>query len=201
MPPRIQNNVFSDSTIEPLFGTAAVVVAAGPALALGYSSSFFVDAPGTPAGASNMAQVAGDSNLWGGAIPQSIGFELFDLAIWCTVLADASVPTEASILALGHALRVRLHYADQPYELGPLGLFLGPFGAPTGMNNVVQPRKLAAAIPGEVQRGFMCEPAQAFKLELLATRAISAGAAVATYVFYAAMTRRLIRRGAAAVRQ
>lgn len=193
-------NTFADSVFEPLFGVAAVVVPAGPALPAGYTSSFFVDDVGQSA-AGNITIVEGDTNLSGGVIPQGVGFELYDLSIFARLSTFASAPTEAALLALGTGMRVRLHYADQPFELGPLSRFLGPYGAPTGLNNVVQAQRLSYAGPGAEVRNFICEPGQKFKLELKANRLIDAGVAVATYVFHAVLQRRAARRGSAAIRQ
>lgn len=195
-------NIFSDSVIEPLFGLAAIVVSAGPSLAAGYSSSFFVDAVGSPAGAGNVALVEGDTNLQGGVIPQGQGFELYDLSIFSALSTYASAPTEAALIALGQAFRVRMHYADTVFELGPLALFLGPYGGTTGSNNVVQPRPLAFPAPGRERGGFVCEPAQPFKVELKSNVALTAGVATSTtYLFRAVMNRRIVRRGASAIKQ
>lgn len=193
-------SVYSDSNIEPLFGIAAIVVSAGPALALGYSSSFFVDDVGQSS-AGNIQLVEGDANMYGGNVPQGQGFELVDLNIWGRLSDFSASLSEAALYALGNALRVRLWYADQPYELGPLARFFGPLGPGTGMNNQVVPTKISALIPGQEGRGFVCEPGQRMKLELKATRALAAGVSATTYVFHAVLNRRTVRRGAAAIRQ
>lgn len=193
-------NTFSDSNIEPLFGIAAIVVPAGPALPAGYSSSFFVDDVGQSS-AGNIVVVEGDTNFVGGVIPQGQGFELVDLCLWARLSDFSASVTEAALYALGNALRVRLWYADQAYELGPLARFFGPLGPATGLNNQVVPTKISAMIPGMEGKGFIAEPNQRFKVELKATRALAAGVAAATYVFHAVGNRRLVRRGPSAVKQ
>jgi hypothetical protein len=194
-------NTFADSVFEPLFGICAIVVPSGPALPAGYTSAFFVDDVGQSA-AGNITIVEGDTNLSGGVIPQGVGFELYDLSIFARLSTFATAPTDASLLALTTGLRVRLHYADQAFELGPLARFMGPYGSSVGLNNVVQAQRLAYAGPGAEVRNFICEPAQKFKLELKSNRLIDAGVvASTTYVFHAVMNRRAARRGSAAIKQ
>lgn len=197
----INRGVYGDSQFEPLFGIAQITVAAGPSLAEGYSVSAFVDDVGQSA-SGGIAVKEGDQNLSGGVIPQGIGFELFDLSIFCHEDDWGAVPTEGAILALGTAIRVRMHYAENVFELGPLALWLGPYGAPTGLNNVPIARRLAYAGPGAEARSFLCEPGQKFKLEFKATRALAAGVAASTnYVLRPCFSRRTVRRGSSAVKQ
>lgn len=196
----INRGVYGDSAFEPLFGIAQITVAAGPALAEGYSVSAFVDDVGQSA-AGGITVKDGDANMFNGVIPQGMGWELYDLTIWSHLDTFASAPTEAAILALGAAIRVRMHYAENVFELGPLALYLGPYGAPTGLNNVPIARRLAYAGPGAEARSFLCEPGQRFKLEFKATRALTAGVVAANYVLRPVFSRRAVRRGSSAIKQ
>lgn len=194
-------NVFSDSPFEPLFGIAAIAVAAGPVLTEGASVSAFVDDVGQSA-SGGIAVKDGDTNLQGGIIPQGMGFELFDLTVWMHLSDHSAVIAEAALQALASVIRLRLHYADNVFELGPLGLYLGPYGTTTGANNVPIPRRIAYAGPGAEARSFVCEPGQKFKLEFKATRGLTAAVTASKdYVVRPVFSRRTVRRGSAAVRQ
>lgn len=195
MDSNLNRDFATDSAIEPLFGTAALVADGSGDLAAGYTATFFVDQIGQSA-ASNFAQAEGDSNLDGGVIPQGVAMELFDLTFFVTVADDSAYPTELILSELDRDLRVRMYYADQPYELGPFGIWRGPYGGTTGANNQVIPRKLCAD-----GRRFVLEPAQKFKLELKAKRAIVTLTASKTYVVQAILSRRIARRGTSAARQ
>lgn len=190
------NRDFStDSAIEPLFGKVEFTSDASGDVADGTTKTFFVDQIGQSA-ASGMTQAEGDSNLDSGVIPQGQAMELFDLAFQVSIVDDSAYPTEVILAMMDRDLRVRLYYADQPYELGQFGFWRGPYGGTTGANKVVQPRKLCAD-----GRRFVLEPAQKFKLELKAIRALATFTASKEYCIQAVIGRRIARRGTSAARQ
>lgn len=164
---------FGTGVAEPLRALVSFVVSAGPSLAANYTARAFVDGLGQSA-ASNVTQLEGDSNLFGGQIPSNVGYEVHGLTGYFYVSDNSAVPTDAAITALATNIWVRMWYAGMYYDLGLLAEFLGPYGSPTGLNGSTFVRRFGWPWMDAAEPLYL-RPGQAFWLEFKTLRALTAG--------------------------
>lgn len=192
-------NVFADGVLEPLRGTVAFTVGAGPSLAANTVRTAFMDSVGQSA-AGGIALVQGDYSLSGGLIPSGIGYEVAGLTCWWHQSDFTAVPPDITVLGLSSNIWVQMMYANQLYDLGLLASYLGPYGSPTGLNNVPFPRRFGWPWMAE-DKPLELEPGKQFWLQFTTLRAITAGVAVGTWQLRIEMPARRIAQGVAAVKQ
>jgi len=173
MPAKVGDGDFGAGILEPLRGLFTFVVSAGPSLAAGYTARPFIDGLGQSA-AGGVSLVEGDANLFGGQIPSNVGYECHALTHYAYISDSSAVPSDAALLALTTNVWVRMYYAGMHYDLGLLADFMGPYGSPTGMNNVTFPKRFGWPWLDESEP-LLLRPGQQFWLEYKVLRALTAG--------------------------
>lgn len=193
-----QASVFADGILEPLRGRFAFTVAGGGTLAANVTVRAFVDGIGQNA-AGGIALVQGDFSLQGGLIPSGIGYEVHGMSCYWTQDTLAAVPADLTVLSLGSNTWLQMMYAGNLYDLGRVAEYAGPWGSPTGLNNVQFPRRFGWPWM-KAEKPLFLEPGKQFWIQGQSLRAL-AGQAAGTWVCDIVMLARRVAQGVSAVKQ
>lgn len=191
-------NVFGDGVLEPLRGAFQFTVAGGGTLAANVTVRAFVDGINqNAAGGLNLVQ--GDYSLQGGQIPSGVGYEAHGLSCYLHQDTFAAVPSELLVAGLGANVWLQMMYAGNYYNLGLLAEYLGPWGSPTGLNNVDFVRRFGWPWMRE-QRPLVLEPGKQFWIEATTLRAMT-GMPAGNWVTRVVLPTRKVTQGVNAVKQ